>query len=232
MEALLGIVFFGGMVALGFILKRDKSRPAPPLLQNLDTLGTSELEKAWIDVKAQLMETDAYADEIRYSRLHDQASRLRDRLLSPYKRLLDAANVAPSIFKYARLPFAKVLSIDPAFTATRIGDEVALGLSLYCYTGVALQSKQYLGSDHHTYTRLLDELITRDCSTAYLLKGLILKYGMTLTAPPQLAVAEKYLMEAHRRGIEGAGKETSFLRAHARLESTARRRLTDAPTWE
>lgn len=233
MEALLGFVFFGGMVALGFFLPRDKSRPAPPPLQNLDTLGAPELEKTWIEVKAQLIGTDPYQDEVRYAHLHDQATRLRDKLLNPYRHLLDATGVASSIPKYARLPQAQLLYIDPAFSAASAGDDVALGLSFYCYTGLTLASKQHLASDHHTYTRLLDELVGNQCAAAYLLKGLILKYGMTLTAPPKLVAAEKFLMEAHRRGIEGAGRETSFLHAHSSLErAPSRDPINDPPRWE
>ena len=233
MEILLALAFFGGLVALGLFLQRGKHRPAPSPLPPLEALGAHELEKQWIDVKARLMGTDPYEDELPYAHLFDQATRLRDQLLNPYRRLLDPANVADTILKYSRQPQAQLLYIDPKFNAALLGDDVALGLSFYCYTGCTLTSKQRVATDHHTYTRLLDELIARQSAAAYLLKGLILKYGMTLSAPPDLASAEAFLMEAKRRGIEAAGGETSLLRAHSRLESIPSVGVTnEPPKWE
>lgn len=232
--ALIG-VFIAGLFIFNWWKTEGSKAPAPPPLNNIDSLDDSQTEKTWINIKHSLVLTDVYKHELRFNHLFDQASRLRLKMMGRHKRYLDPSNVAPHLSEYTKTGSDSGMTwIVPTLDFSRLTKEIRLALAVYAYLGTTfLPGKAFLltNTDTDLSMRLVDQLIDEDYVAAIFLKGLILKYGIVLAAPPQSARAEKYLSAAAKRGSVSAASELALLSMHPQLDHLKPANSSILPDW-
>ncbi len=210
------------------LFQRPRPYRTPTLeLQNLDKTG---LEMEWLYTKEELISTDFEKWNARYTDLSIRGSELLPRVLAHYGRVFDPDGI--KISKY--MTYSPILRnssfIDRKGFVEEYGENALLTMAFYCFCGRVGADGPNLSSDRDWVRSTIESLISTNLALAFLLKGIILKHGLSFPVPPNIEAAKRCLATAEGLGVADAKQEILTLVRYKHLsECKPANRLS--PTW-
>ncbi|MEQ1838002.1 MAG: hypothetical protein ABL858_06665 [Candidatus Nitrotoga sp.] len=191
------------------------SRLVNQFLRSPTSLDDQALEYEWVDVKGKLLRTSAYESKLAYSSLYDRCDMFLRTVTRRHRHfILDAEAISP-FYSYMRTYADCLRQIDHG-KCENIASGVLPGLILAAYTGGETRTTAGENLANPSFViRGLDFIInTQKNPIGLFLKGLVLKYGISLAFAPNIYAAEKYLQAAHSLGVGSATIELEYLFIH------------------
>lgn len=191
----------------------------PNPLPSLDNISPLDLEKLWVKVKTDILKTDRIHNAIAYKSSLWQINLIEGVILNRHMELFNSKEIYDRLNMYT----SKIVGSDGTFIINRdqdfdaISNEDLMTLAFYSFLGRPWKQVWYIQHDLSLIMSIVDRLIARDHGPAFLLKGIMLKYGLDFTEPPLLDLARKYLQEAKIRNISESDIELTNLSIHLPL---------------
>lgn len=184
-------------------------------LRNPTSLSDYELEDIWVDFKASLMTTCAYTNATKYPFLYDRCQSVLLTVIYRHKHLLLDAEAKLEFWRYINGGTLRRISGEP----NNVPFEALPGLILAAYTGgISRTSAGQFLSNPRWVSEAIDYLIDeKRAPVGLFLKGLVLKYGIALTLPPNIRAAERFLKGAISHGVGSAEIELQNIALHRGL---------------
>ncbi|GAB3542871.1 hypothetical protein GCM10027343_15590 [Noviherbaspirillum agri] len=185
------------------------------------TMTVEDLEYEWIQLKADLMMTSPYKQELSYQRQYERARQLLKAVLSRHWHIVRDAECKTPFYHYVRSGLIPHISVP---TLEHVQTETLLGLVLVSYVGGRTETTSVeVVPDTGFVQQTIDFLVNeRKAPAAFFLKGLVLKYGAQLFLPPNPIAARRYLEKAMTLGVGAAKTELEFLALHERALTNAK----------
>jgi len=191
------------------------SRLVNQFLRSPTSLDDQSLEYEWADVKGKLLRTNPYESESTYSSLYKRCDMFLQTVARRHRHFILNAEAISPFYNYMRTYADCLRQINPG-KCESIAPEVLYGLILAAYTGG--NTETIIGenlSNPSFVIRGLDYLINvQKDPRGLFLKGLVLKYGISLPFAPNLDAAEKYLQAARSLGVGSATIELENFYTH------------------
>jgi hypothetical protein len=165
-------------------------------LHNPASLSDESLELTWVSQKAKIMRTSAYESEFLYSSLYTSCENLLTGIVHRHRTFILNGEAKCEFFNYVR--DYDGLKMVHSFNLESIPSDVLAGLALWAYRGGRTETSvhdvpQNSGFVIDAISCLINH---KQDPVGLFLKGLVLKYGITLYLPPNLGVAHKCLLAA------------------------------------
>lgn len=200
-------------------------------VSNPKTLPDLEIEQAWVSLKRKIISNSSFENPTAYSYIYDRAVKLvkaiqerHEALFFGYEARCDNHLVEFSlIFKVSSLSdmysSRKIWEIPYNLEFSSFDSDKIIYLSFISYHGCMIKNfGQVINSDDFLF-KSVDYLINeRDYPLAYLLKGIVLKYGIHIESQTQAIEARSYLKVAASNGLFGAQQELAHLDLHEKLD--------------
>lgn len=178
-----------------------------PSIYEIPSLDQSGLEIEWLYTKEELIRTDYFKYDNQWANICSRAYLIFPRLLAPYGNIFDPTKIQFSKYLNYSDSLGTFVFIDDGSLENELGPQGSIAMSYYLYCGRLALSNQTILSDLDWIRKTIDRLIDEKESLAFLLKGVILKHGLTFPSPPDLISSRRYLIEAEARGILQAKTE-------------------------
>ena len=217
MTLLILILFIGGIFIFG-MYKSGAFNQEVVVLSDKSQMNYTEIENEWIKTKGMLVRTDTWKQDALYSKLFSHEQALRRRLLAPLEATFNAnQDRLDDLFKYSlSLEVWNRMTLD---VQSKGENNRQIAACFYAYQALRPGSNDSVMQDSFGIKRLLDEMIVLKEPYAYLLKGLMLKYGPDAVSPPNSKLAEQYLRQAADLGISAAKNEVAQLIKYAQVSA-------------
>jgi len=176
-------------------------------------LDDEALEDTWIDSKADLLVTCPNKSEQTYSSLYKRCNELLLAIVSRHKHLLLDAEANSPLYHFVHSGTLRMITTG---NLGGIPMSILPGLILLSFSGgsTATTAGHVLANPRFVIDAtdyLIDE---KKHPIGLFLKGLVLKYGIQLSLPPNIDAAGRFLTAAKANGIGSAAIELEYLYLH------------------
>lgn len=196
-------------------------------------MGETELEEVLILQRAIAITTNAYDEPSKFEAASLRCKEIIQALLIRHEsHILDAMviNEAFNFWFIYNKSFGHYEIKNFNYEST--SNETLLALSLIAYNGWFISGLGTINQDKDFCLTLTDYLLLdRKYEKAFLIKGIILKYGIYISCKPNITEAKNYFQAAVDSGVGTAIKELTFIEQYRALECLKYNQDSET-TWE
>ncbi len=213
----------------GYILPFYKKK-----VQDPDTISRNEIEDIYINARIVAIQTSPRDETSKYEQAYYRCKSILYKILLTHEcyilDMLTQLKYDP-MFYFDFSEEAKI-RIDTK-SLTQYSDDFLFAASLVYFNGWFFHNYGTVSEDKCLCLTLTDYLIkNRSCKKAWLMKGLIFKYGIDVYCKPNIVEAKKCLTKAVEYGVGTAIEELRQIDKHMKLEHLKYSDNDKETTWE
>jgi hypothetical protein len=230
-EFMLILVLIGFIVWMFYV-----SNIKPAYIQKLkpaQSMGETELEEVLILQRAIAITTNAYDEASKFEAASLRCKEILHTLLMRHESHILNAMSTDKAFKFWFIYNESYghYAINN-FDYESENNETLLALALIAYNGWFISGLGTINQDKDICLTLTDYLLLdRKYEKAFLLKGIILKYGIYISCKPNVTEAKNHFQAAVDSGVGTAIKELIFIEQYRALECLKYNQGSET-TWE